>query len=631
MIGQYQDILTIEQAAQPNAALANTYELLQQSAQQFGPEPALSFFFHVDDHHQPHRWNYRELFADVTRAANLFRRLGVGHGDVVALILPNLPETHIAMWGAETAGIAFAVNNQLESTQLSELLRTAKTRWVVTVDAGVDADMWARTAQACAGLPDLQGILRVSGQRYGVSPVPAGMSNELPLLSFNDLLEAAPADELLFDAPQADDIAAYFCTGGTTGLPKIARHSQHNEVIFAGQLNAAVGGSMLGRGRTVLTALPLFHVNALLGTGLAAFASGSHVLLAAPAGFRAPGLIPRFWEIVATHRVNGYSGVPTIYAALLQVPFGDWDISSLSAAICGAAPMPAELIRRFEQQCGLRVLEGYGLTEGVCASSVSPVNGELRPGSIGMRLPWQDMRAMVLDEHGQWLRDAQTDETGVICISGPNVFQGYLDDAHNHGVWFTTPEGQHWFNTGDLGRCDAEGFFWLTGRKKELIIRGGHNIDPRSIEDALAAHPAVAMCAAVGRPDIYAGELPVAYVQLRQGVSVSDEELLEHARQHIAERPAVPKALIVVDALPLTAVGKTFKPALMMLEVELAVRREAELLGLALEQVDVEQEPKRGIVARYRCRADSQTLTPNLAADLAKVLAGYTFCSEAVH
>ena len=238
---------------------------------------------------------------------------------------------------------------------------------------------------------------------------------------------------------------------------------------------------------------------------------------------------------------------------------------------------------------------------------------------------------MVLDEHGQWLRDAQTDETGVICISGPNVFQGYLDDAHNHGVWFTTPEGQHWFNTGDLGRCDAEGFFWLTGRKKELIIRGGHNIDPRSIEDALAAHPAVAMCAAVGRPDIYAGELPVAYVQLRQGVSVSDEELLEHARQHIAERPAVPKALIVVDALPLTAVGKTFKPALMMREVELAVRREAELLGLALEQVDVEQEPKRGIVARYRCRADSQTLTPNLAADLAKVLAGYTFCSEAVH
>ncbi len=629
MIGHYQDVLAIEQADHPNHTLNSTYQLLQHSAQQYADAPALSFFLNTDDHHKPQTWSYKDLFSDITRAANLFRRLGIQRDDVVALILPNLPETHIAMWGAETAGIAFAVNNQLESSQLAQLLRNADVRWVVTVDAGVDEEMWTRTANACAALPGLHGILCISAEHYGLprqSGDRSALPERMPVLNFHDLVAAEPGDELLFEAPAADDIAAYFCTGGTTGLPKIACHSQRNQVIFAGQLNAVVGGSMLGHGRTVLTALPLFHVNALLGTGLAAFASGSHVLLATAAGFRTPGLVPRFWEIVATHKVNGFSGVPTIYSALLQVPADDWDTSSLSAAICGAAPMPAELIRRFEQQFGMRVLEGYGLTEGVCASSVSPVNGALRPGSIGMRLPWQDMRAMVLDDDGRWLRDAATDETGVICISGPNVFAGYLDDGHNHGVWFETPDGQRWFNTGDLGRCDDEGFFWLTGRKKELIIRGGHNIDPRSIEDALVAHPAVAMCAAVGRPDIYAGELPVAYVQLRPGHDVSHDELLGHARSLIAERPALPKELIFVDALPLTAVGKTFKPALVMREVEQVVRQSAQALGVQLQSVDVRQEAKHGVVVRYRCAGDNGEQTGKLA----ELLASYTFVSQAL-
>lgn len=625
MIGSYQDILSIEQAPLPNADVTSTYALLERSASLFADEPALSFFLSVDQHLQPHRWTYSELFADITRAANLFRRLGVQRGEVVALILPNLPETHIAMWGAQTAGIAFAVNNQLEPAQMRELLRAAKARWVVTAGTGLDAEICQRALGACADLPELQGILLVHGQRYlGESPPPPVLTygDGLRLLDFNHELEQEPGDQLLFKRPEADDIAAYFCTGGTTGLPKIARHSQSNEVIFCGQLNAAVGEPVLQKGRTVLTALPLFHVNALLGTGLAAFSAGGHVLLATSAGFRSPGMIARFWEIVATHKVSSYSGVPTIYAGLLQVPVGDWDTSSLTVAICGAAPMPAELIRRFEQQSGQRILEGYGLTEGTCASSASPARGAMRAGSIGMRLPWQDMRAMTLDEHGQWLRDAEVDEIGVICISGPNVFCGYLDEAHNHGAWFDTADGRRWFNTGDLGRCDAEGFFWLTGRKKELIIRGGHNIDPRSIEDALAAHPAVAMCAAVGRPDRYAGELPIAYVQLRQGSTTSVQELMAHAEQTISERAALPKALILVDALPLTAVGKTFKPALVMREVEQTVRREAAMLGLQLESVEVEQCSRLGLVARYRCIGDHAPLTNALAA--------YTFTSQAL-
>ncbi|UJJ31639.1 acyl-CoA synthetase [Halopseudomonas maritima] len=624
MIASYQDLLAIEQAPLPNTDLSSTYALLQRSASCFADSPALSFFLTVDQHPQPHRWSYAELLADVTRTANLFRRLGVQRGDVVAVILPNLPETHFAMWGASTAGIAFAVNNQLESAQMAQLLQAAKTRWVVTVDPALDADMNQRTLQACADLPELQGVLQVTGERYltpAASRDPAAIG-KLAVLNFEQALSGENGDSLDFEPPAADDIATYFCTGGTTGLPKIALHSQRNQVAISSQLDAVIGEAVLRHGRTVLTALPLFHVNALLATGLAVFAAGGHVLLATPAGYRSPGLIPRFWEVVATHRVSSYSGVPTIYAGLLQVPIGDWDTSSLTVAICGAAPMPAELIRRFEQHSGQRILEGYGLTESTSVSSVNPAAGNTRVGSVGIRLPWQDMRAMIVDNDGQWLRDAEVDEPGVLCLNGANVFMGYLDPSHNKGAWFETPDGTRWFNTGDLGRSDADGFFWLTGRKKELIIRGGHNIDPRSIEDVLATHPAVAMCAAVGRPDTHAGELPVAYVQLRQGAPATTAELLEYATQHIAERAAVPKDLILLDALPLTAVGKTFKPALVMREIEHTVRREAEALGAELESVDVAQQDKRGVVAQYRCTSKQ--------AELAARLASYHFASEAI-
>lgn len=618
MISSYSDILAIEQAPAPNADVKSTYALLQRSAERFANEPALSFFLTVDQHQTPHRWTYAELFADITRAANLFRRLGVQRGDVVALVLPNLPETHIAMWGAETAGIAFAVNNQLESAQMAELLTAAKTRWVVTVGAELDAQINQRTLAACRAVPDLQGILQINGGRYlGNEPT----SSAADIGDFSQLLAAESGERLQFEPPTEDDVAAYFCTGGTTGLPKIALHSQRNQVAFTGQLDAVVGEPVLRCGRTVLTALPLFHVNALLATGLSVLAAGGHVLLATPAGYRSPGLIPRFWEIVQTHKINSYSGVPTIFASLLQVPVGDWDTSSLTVAICGAAPMPAELIRRFEQQTGQRILEGYGLTESTSASSVNPANAVPIAGAVGLRLPWQDMRAMILDADGNWLRDAETDEVGVLCLTGLNVFIGYLDDAHNRNAWFTTPDGRRWLNTGDLGRQDEQGYFWLAGRKKELIIRGGHNIDPRSIEDALASHPAVAMCAAVGRPDSYAGELPVVYVQLRQGSTATEQELMAHAEQTISERAAIPKALTLVDALPLTAVGKTFKPALVMREIEGVVRREAAALGVELESLDVEQCPRRGMVVHYRCRGDS--------AALAEVLAGYAFLSQA--
>ena len=244
----------------------------------------------------------------------------------------------------------------------------------------------------------------------------------------------------------------------------------------------------------------------------------------------------------------------------------------------------------------MKIIEGYGLTEGACVSSVNPPEGERLPGSIGLPIPYQRMAAVILDANGRFERMAEIDEIGVIAINGPNVFSGYLDPRHNNGLWIDI-DGERWLNTGDLGRRDANGYFWLAGRKKELIIRGGHNIDPKIIEDALQKHPAVAMVAAIGSPDAYAGELPVAYVQLKPGLAVTEAELLEHAARTIPEKAAVPKRVKISSSLPTTAVGKLFKPALVEREIEETIRAEATRLGAELSSVRVERDPHRGLRA----------------------------------
>jgi len=304
--------------------------------------------------------------------------------------------------------------------------------------------------------------------------------------------------------------------------------------------------------------------------------------------------------------------VPTSYAGLLQVPSEGHDLSSLKYALCGAAPMPVELIHQFERKTGLTLIEGYGLTEGTCGSCANPPAGERRPGSIGLPMPYCQVAIKVLDEQGNFLREAGRNEIGNLCIRGATVFKGYLQSSKNTGIWV---DGD-WFNTGDLGRIDADGYVWLTGRSKDLIIRGGHNIDPQMIEEALHKHPAVAMAAAVGKPDEKAGELPVVYVQLKPGAQASEAELLAHAAEHIPERAAIPKDAWVIDAIPLTAVGKTFKPALRFD----AIGRVYQTVLAELDQrlrVDVRSDDKRGQVAHIYLpshdTALAETVTKRLA------------------
>ncbi len=629
-ISSLRDIRLLEEShIDPMSGLGSTYEMIANGAAIDPGSIALSFFLRSEDFKTPVTWTYADLLADITRAANMFRRLGVDRGDVVAYILPNLPETHIALWGAETAGIAFAVNPLLDGSQMGQLLQAANTRWIVTVGSNPDPEIWKRVESAAESLTQLRGLLCIDALKHlpgyaGSQALPTTLDN-VPVLDFHRELARESGDELNFTPPGPEDIAAYFCTGGTTGLPKIAQHTHRNETSNAFQVKTFVAGHIVAPGQTVLTALPLFHANAQLGTGLAIFAGGGHVLLASADGYRTPGLIEHFWEIIEHHRVASFSGVPTVYAGLLQTPRTGLDLACLNRAICGAAPMPVDLFRNFEKETGVRILEAYGLTEGTCVASINPPDGESRIGSIGIRVPWQAMCTMIVDNNGNFERLAASDEVGAICLSGPNIFPGYLNPGQNRDIWIDAagPDGirRRWLNTGDLGRCDADGYFWLTGRKKELIIRGGHNIDPKTIEEVLAEHPAVAMAAAVGRPDPRLGEIPVAYVQLRAGLDADASSLLKFAAEHISERAAAPKAINIVDALPVTAVGKTFKPTLSMWEIESVVRAEAEAAGAELAELHVEQDAKSGFVAYYRVRdPDSAGATA-----LGTALGRYTF------
>ncbi|CDM62294.1 MULTISPECIES: acyl-CoA synthetase [Rhizobium] len=615
------DVEAFEQFPLPERDLpANTYDMLERGAAIAPDQPALSFFLRSDDFREAFVWTHAELLADITKTANTLRRLGVGRDDVVAFVLPNLPETHFVIWGSEAAGIAFAVNPLLEAGQISELLAAGRAKWLVTLAPFPGYDIWQKATRAAANLPDLQGILTVSLApylRYNSDDAPeerlqiAGVDGlSIPVLSLREEMNTESGDRLTFDAPTAGDISSYFCTGGTTGLPKIAARTHLSEVFDAWSTKAMTGDAF-APGKTIFCGLPLFHVNGQLVTGLIPWSQGGHVVLGTPHGYRGEGVIPSFWEIVEHYRIVAFSGVPTVFSALLQVPVGGRDISSAGYGFCGAAPMPVELFRTFEKTIGIRILEAYGLTEGACVSSVNPPEGERRIGSIGLRLPYQQMASVRLDDSGTFLGFAGTEEVGVLAIRGPNVFAGYVNAEHNKGLWIEI-DGERWLNTGDLARQDADGYFWLTGRRKELIIRGGHNIDPKLIEDAVQDHPAVQLAAAVGRPDERAGELPILYVQLKPAMVASEADLLAHAVHRIPERAAHPKFVRILSSLPVTPVGKIFKPALSMLEIEDVVRQEAEASGIRLISLAVVQDARLGLLATIATDSDPATLREKL-------------------
>lgn len=335
--------------------------------------------------------------------------------------------------------------------------------------------------------------------------------------------------------------------------------------------------------------LPMFHVFAAYPILMSALASGAQVVLPTPAGYRGDGVIDNFWALIERWRATFLITVPTAIAALVQRPVRA-DVSSLRSAISGSAPLPLDLARRFQEATGVQIAEGYGLTEATCLVSCNPVDGLRKTGSAGLPLPYTDVVILRGDT------PVAAGETGEICVKNPGVAPDgpYADPGRNAGL--ITPEG--YLRTGDLGRLDADGYLWITGRAKDIIIRGGHNIDPGMIEEALMTHPAVALAAAVGQPDPVAGELPCAYVELVAGAEASHESILSHIAPLIPERAAIPKCLTILPAIPRTGVGKIFKPELRKLAIARVLSEHLEAEGNGARVASVIDDPAAGLTVR---------------------------------
>lgn len=583
---QPDDLAAIEATPLADRGLpASSYELLRRAAEQWPERTALTVLPDAASWRTPKNRTYAELLADVHRTANALHRLGIRRHDTVALLSTNCDELLTALLAAQLAGIVTPVNPALARDHVAELIRRSGARVVVTASPELDAEAFATSAAlAEAGLVDHVLVLRPTAAE---TPAVLPTVENATVGYLTDAVADCPRDRFLGEPPTAADLASFFHTGGTTGAPKLAAHTHANEIADAWTIAA---NSLLDEHSVVFAALPLFHVNALVVTLLAPLFRGQQVVWAGPLGYRDIALYGEFWRIVEHYRIATMSGVPTVYAVLATVPVGEADISSMRGAVVGASALPEGVRTSFETATGITLLEGYGLTEATCASVRSFLDVR-RPGSVGQRMPYQHIR-IVDTATGAELPPGQT---GAILINGPTVFPGYVEgrDANGYRISGQGKIVDGWLDTGDLGHLDEDGFLYLTGRAKDLIIRGGHNIDPRVIEDALLSHPAVTGAQAVGQPDQRAGEVPVAYVTVGNDM-VSEADLLAWAAEHVGEKAAAPKAVRILDALPVTAVGKPYK---------LPLRADATRRVLAEALVDLDD------VEEIRADADSGTVT----------------------
>ncbi|MFT7402009.1 MAG: fatty-acyl-CoA synthase [Hydrogenophaga sp.] len=546
----------------------STYELIRNSAHAFGDKAALTFLPSAEPGAPAVRWSYAQLLARVHQTANALHRLGLQAGDAVAVLLPGCLEYHLALWGGAAAGIVQPLNPLLSDDKLASLMNAAQARVLIawgdeaTEGQAQHSGLWAKAQRVRGLVPTLHTVLRVTP--FGETP-PA----DLPVdcADFHALIAAEPDDHLVSGRLIAPtDIAAYFHTGGTTGAPKLARHS-HGAQVFTAWACVQLQGVRVDD--VAINGYPLFHVAGVLPGSLTSLSAGAETVIPTPALFRNKAVVANYWKLVETHRATVLSGVPTALAALANVPVGDADISSLRYGRTGAAPMPGELAARLKQLIGIQVHESLGMTEMAGISTITPPGMTSPPGCVGIRLPYTQWRIVALDEQGGASdRECAPGESGMVLFKSPNLFSGFLNEADNTHAF--TPDG--WLATGDLGHIDEHERLHLSGRSKDLIIRSGHNIDPKVIEDALAAHPAVQLCAAVGAPDAYAGEMPVVFATLIPGASATEDELLAFVSERVDEHPARPKRVTILEAMPLTNVGKIYKPDLRAMAAQQAAK-----------------------------------------------------------
>ncbi|RBO96497.1 class I adenylate-forming enzyme family protein [Nocardia puris] len=442
----------------------------------------------------------------VRRAAAALRSHGVGPGDVVAVMLPNTVTLVVTLFAAWYTGAALTpVNPALTNAEVDYQLTDAHAKVLVTDST------------------------YASGDTIVVSPA--------------ELLHPEPVATEPVRVGDAEP-ALLIYTSGTTGRPKGVVLDHANLNAMCAMMIDALGLSAADHS---LLVLPLFHVNGIVVSTLSPLLAGGRTTIA---GRFSP---KTFFDRLVTSGATYFSAVPTIYTMLADLPPQVRpDTSRVRFGICGAAPASVELIEKFESRYGITIVEGYGLSEGTCASTLNPVAGLRKPGTVGRPLPGQRVR--IADETGAPVPDG---EAGEVLIQGPNVMRGYL----NRPAETAKTLAGGWLHTGDIGYLDADGYLVLVDRAKDMIIRGGENIYPKEIENVVYQLPEVAEAAVVGRPSALYGEEPVLFVALNSGADLPPERILAHVGARMSKYK-LPVDVTVLDELPKNAVGKLDKPSL---------------------------------------------------------------------
>lgn len=454
------------------------------------------------------------------QVARGLKALGVHTHDRVCLLMGNRPEFLYTFWGcAQLGAVVVPVNPALTSTEVRYILEDSGSVALITT---------AALARRHARMPTPE--IRVCTDN-----APDGY---LPF----DIFWSEVVDALMGVSVTGAQQMSIIYTSGTTGKPKGVRLTHANYLYDSEAYATACQATEEDR---FLCMLPLFHVNAQVASMLCAMQRGAVMILLE--GFSAS----TFLEDVARTGATSFSGVPTVYAILNNLPDAtDYDLSALRVCICGAAPMPVEVFERFESTFNAFILEGYGLSEGTCVSTLNPLDGRPRKvGTVGVALPGQRVR--VVDNQGV---PAEVGEVGEVVIQGPNVMMGY----HNRPAATGEALRDGWLHTGDLGTLDADGYLTIVGRKKEMIIRGGENIYPTEVEEVLYRHPDVVEAAVVGLPDEVWGEEVAAFLVLREGALSTGPEVMEFCRDSLAAYK-LPRAVHIWPELPKTATGKIRK------------------------------------------------------------------------
>ncbi|MCL1122904.1 acyl-CoA synthetase [Shewanella surugensis] len=563
------DIKAIEQTPYETLGLPeNTYDSIVRSSLKCPDRDAIIL---VSDGERPTdvtvRYSYAELVQFMNRTANMLNALGYGRDDVVTLLLPNLPEAHFFLWGGAVSCQINPINPLLGPEMIRDIMCGANSKVLVALGNIPGTDIWDKVTAISEHIPSLETIISIGGDHLFNSSVRTSVEfRHQKHYHYESIIHEYNALSLdSHRTVKGSDITTLFHTGGTTGKPKLVQQTHINQLYICMVIDII---SDLEPDDTILVGLPIFHCNAAILSGLMPLSMGNTIVIAGIDGYRTPGIVANLYRIIEHFNVASFNAVPTIYAALVQMGKPVNKLDSLKFAICGAAPMPVDLFKKFQELTQIKLIEGYGLTETTVATSLNPIAGTSKIGSIGLRFPYSDMRCVKLDNEGKLLRFCDIDEIGILLVRGPHVTPGYTQAGKNKSLFVTDTDDIRWLNTGDLAREDEDGFFWLTGRLKDVIIRGGHNIDPLIIEEALQSHPAIAFSAAVGRPDCYSGEVPAAYVVLNNGAEITEADILEYTKNTVSERAAIPKVIRILPQLPVTAVGKTFKPKLVWMQIE---------------------------------------------------------------